>query len=807
MLMYGTDMDTFLGQFKEMILSIVVKQNVKAAVYETAEMKAEADKYVETYYGLKEWEFFSRFHRDVLAAAGVPDSLINDYIANKELIPYIIDNYTEKNNYYRLLAGLPSVEEEEANDFVYVPENNIGVSTTIPVHKLSEYQTDKFVNSLYYKQVIDANPDKEYLKFLGVRKVPPYRARKAVNYEILYVEKMNNAGNAEFFKNYANARNYVMKGIYNNEDRKHYQDYDSFMGLLILTMAINRTFAALYKQGMTRTFYDDNLIRDLFQCYNIPYQDSIEVKFQRILAKRLNILLSKKASNNVFYDIADLFEYSGVDIYSYYLMKDYHKDNHGNPIINYKTIVDEEGNSKEVIDPETTYDIYFQRVNIRSKDPAAELADPSNRVEYDSLTYPDPYWVNDHDLLNKLYESRFNYIITKYMSLDIAFDLTQMTYETAHAVRLMLDAVPATKEIKIELPWVEEPVSLYDATLFLNALMCKKCNLTGEIPLDPEQILTVYGFDFRTDIEAIRDEILEHIEAQSGEYSNVNPEIIGYLKSVSLLKPVYYVHNFFKNEDNRTTVINEVTEVHPDYETEITRIMENAVDTILINSKSSEDPSEFNENIMTVVKDPDTADAIARSVSLEIPEELIKTLVNDVLDQIVQDINAKSHMIQEGDFTEVPPSEIAYEPINIATSLDDIRRMYEDIEALRLFLDEEMRYTNDVKAYEAYQKLYDTLLVTNDIGTMYTKKDGEIASTFDDLLKDRRPDLYEVLENTEPGHPEVLPEESEDIPEIIGADDINNKINKILSCLGDVSDELKDIEYANEKSQIVTNIE
>ena len=283
-------------------------------------------------------------------------------------------------------------------------------------------------------------PDKPYLKYLGTNAISYYKARSAKNFEILSIVKCESENlYSDFTRCYAACRNYVMIGLYNTPDQRMYEHYDSFMGMLVMIMSVQRLFCSIFKQGISRDFYDDNIIRSLFESYNIPYIESISSDYQKVIAKKLNLLLQKKSSNSVLFDISSIFNFRGINIYKYYLVKDYKKDSEGNPIIIYKEICDEYGNTQQVVDYEKTFDIFFQKVNIESSDPIVEINDASNRVPYDTLTMGDPYWIEDSDLITKLYETNFNHVLSKYMSIDVIYDLAKLTYQTAYCMRMIID--------------------------------------------------------------------------------------------------------------------------------------------------------------------------------------------------------------------------------------------------------------------------------------------------------------------------------------------------------------------------------
>jgi hypothetical protein len=76
MLAYGVDLDIFMAQLKNVILSTVVKNEYEALKYETATIRTNADQYLAMVES-GSWDNFIRFDVDVSQAAGMSDSLIN----------------------------------------------------------------------------------------------------------------------------------------------------------------------------------------------------------------------------------------------------------------------------------------------------------------------------------------------------------------------------------------------------------------------------------------------------------------------------------------------------------------------------------------------------------------------------------------------------------------------------------------------------------------------------------------------------------------------------------------------------------
>ena len=52
-----------------------------------------------------------------------------------------------------------------------------------------------------------------------------------------------------------------------------------------------------------------------------------------------------------------------------------------------------------------------------------------NRVEYDRITQNDPYWWEDQNLIDRKYETEYNFVESKYLSLGISYKMTDIIFE------------------------------------------------------------------------------------------------------------------------------------------------------------------------------------------------------------------------------------------------------------------------------------------------------------------------------------------------------------------------------------------
>lgn len=530
----GLHMDIFIRELKSLLSSIIVKRTILAKEYETLDTIRDSEMYIMVREGTDDFSSYNNFEPGVYKRAGVPEADMYTYMKDKNAIPFglrgtllkfqrqaIISSYEEKNNYYLMLNGKPDYGD---TDFIYAPENSLGVPTNIPIHQLTQAHIERLRAGGVIKDLMAKHPDKKYLKYLGIYSIDIYTARRALNYELLYCGNTNpsNIG-LNFRRYYANAREYYMVAIYNSNTAHGYEYYDNFLGLCILVMAVQRLFASVFEQGITRDFYDVQLVRYLFDSYSIPFIEDMTLDQMKLLAKNLNIFLMYKSSNKVIFDLCSIFGFSNVNIYKYLLVRDHVKDSvTGKPIFPMTTISNGDGTYSTVPDYKKMYDIYFQKVNIESKDVSAALVDKANMVDYKSLTVGDIYWVDDEELRDRLYKAGMNYIESKYLSMDIMFKITEMMYEICHFFRMVIDNNSEFKKVYLLIPKVSSlPQNLYSVIIFICALWCKRYGFTGEIPLKPASIAYVYGFNFHTDIGKLIDDII------SSKY--IDDDVVKYL--------------------------------------------------------------------------------------------------------------------------------------------------------------------------------------------------------------------------------------------------------------------------------------
>ena len=863
MLRSNIQLSEFVAQLKILLMSVVVKRDKLATAFDTTlEQKKAADKYINAIDNGDNWESYVQFDHDVLLEAGLDKNMIVQYQRDKETIPrvmrdkvvklqkqYNIDSYVETNDYYLMLNGQPPIEDVEqynlwveeqkkdrpnpkiTNPYVYCPENEYTIPTDIALHQMPNDWISLMESTGVLDQVIAANPTKHYLKYLGSKRISIYNARTANNFALLYADFKNvdTSIYQDFVVAYDKARAYYMIGYYNREYSNMFTWYDEFMGLLIIIMATQRLISNIYKQGLSRDFYDTNLIKYLFKSYSIPYIEDMDLKYQKALAKNLNYLLQYKSTDKVLYDISYLLGFYDINIYKYYLVKDHRIDPETDkPIFKYKT---RKENGQVIKEPDyrQMFDFHFQQVNLKEDDVNSALTDQKNRQRYEEIVAQDPYWLNDDELKEKLYETDFNFMVTKYMSLDVIVKIVEMMYEVAHTVRSVIDNSQDFKKITINIPYISQyDMSIYDAVILMCALGAKKLNLKGNVPLKGYQIANVYGFNYTQDIDALKNAIYDTKDLRVGDILFAE-DTLGYYRVLpgEKIRMKNHFRNQYSSDNTSEYTYVEKYGFEPLNVTRISSIPDNPTPGLYA-YVSEEVPmykyvgTEYIEldtyriwsylNTKNVTSLPDVGEPgvfyrmeIDRLTHVYVYEDTGWREINPnkIYDEIpFIDVAKLPKHGKDGKFYRLYPvyaplveyrnyawntlevtnvPSLAYNLIDngLATYItnmrvgneDDVRELYKKVKTLRLFITKMIEETNDRDVYEQYCRLYRALMVTEDVQELYRDENGDVCNTYSDLLEKINPSLY-----------------SEYIKLINSDNDLNSAINSVFAKLSSFGD-------------------
>lgn len=529
-------MDPFYGifdNFEVLLNSAIVKYNYIAEDKETFESKRNADGYLAAVKNVDTFYSYPDYTRDELIAVGITDNtMLHHYLTGDGILDiperyrdallnnrrrYVVTHYNELNEYYRKLNGLPPLSYS-SNKFHYLSEedaNKLGIDKNIPIHKIRDhYNNIESGKGDYLISVIDGlgiidnlfrlHRDEEYIYFIGKRRISISLARTAKNFQLLHLEQGTAKDSLydEFVKTYEQCRDYFVVAIYVSEYRKIIPYYDKFIAMCIMLMAILTTINRQFPLGIRREFFNNYTLKMLYDAYGVPYDLNIDEYTQKRIAQNLNLIIQKKSTDKVIFDIAELLGFDNLDIYRYYLGKERKFDIYGIPVIAYtQKFNDETGEYETVPDYSKMNDLYFQKVKLGDKDYQEAFNDKTNRVSYEEVTTGDPFWWNDDNTFRQIWEREYNYVESKYLSLGISYRMSDILYENIMLLRLLMENKDSLDSIKFTLPKINPSIKIgiFDAIILLLCLTSKKHHLIGEIIAIPTQVLSVLDYLHNTD--------------------------------------------------------------------------------------------------------------------------------------------------------------------------------------------------------------------------------------------------------------------------------------------------------------------
>lgn len=423
--------------------------------------------------------------------------------------------YEEKNDYYRMLNGMPPVNTPES-EFIYLSEplrNQLHASEE-PIHLLSPLIQNNYMNTDEYKEVLAANPDKKYLKYLGLYKIDIFTARNAKDFEIIRYPLNRSDINSnlinDFASLYANYREYVMVALYNENLEGIYDHYREFMGLLIKMFTLLQISNKAVESVNTKNFLDDSILHMFLSMYGIPDTLLLTNEVRRNLAINMLKLVQEKGTDDVYYDLITILGYQDIIVSKLLLMKgqQFDKDNNysttfrdGNSLMRLSDI-DENSTNEVNVDP------YFIQVDIKDKNPYDTITSGKAPIhDYHKIVDNDPTWWDMEDTQKILRNSNYTMADSKYIMIEAVIHQMKYLFESIYFTRLILDNKTSTDTFFIEIPELfgTETISVYDLMVYIISAMCMNNEMTGEIITDRSELLATAGFNFDMDLESFEE--------------------------------------------------------------------------------------------------------------------------------------------------------------------------------------------------------------------------------------------------------------------------------------------------------------
>lgn len=527
---YTYSSDTLLSELLYMASNIIWKNPKFALAGESGDRSIEIEQYNLARQGRLSFDMIYSFDEQPLIDAGVPGELLSSCLDDIYSIPnqyrevatrlqqeYIITHYDEKNNYYRTLAGLPDLEDTK---FLYNTEYPEISGSTIPIHMLTQEQLFRLENAGYIDTLIKANPDKKYLKHLTNKKIDIYVSRNSPDYGLLYIPHSDLTELAEAFRDQYESCRSMITSIYKIRNLStRNTEYHGFIGLTILFATINLLHQKFIDTDITRDFFDEESLRCVYDSYMVPFYSKIPIQYHKKIVKNINRLISLKGSTQCIYELFDIFGFSSIDIYEFYMIKLHKFNDRGCPIF----IKKEDGS----YDYEKMFDVKFAKCRLYD-DPPSEIAKIVNHVDYETLTNLDPYWIHDEKLVDLIYKSEYNYVDSKYLGIQTMFELMRIIYEGSFYIKLILDNRKKLTNATIYYKNIRANCNIFDFIIYICCIMSRKNCLAGNIADYPHEIGKFLGFNFKEDLAIVRDNI------SKDDYLKNDTELLNLLSSVNV---------------------------------------------------------------------------------------------------------------------------------------------------------------------------------------------------------------------------------------------------------------------------------
>lgn len=184
---------------------------------------------------------------------------------------------------------------------------------------------------------------------------------------------------------------------------------------------------------------------------------------------------------------------------------------HGDNIIfsfNYvnakKKIVYDEDNTKN-------YTLKFVKMPL---DESADkyLKNETQHINYEGFTEGDWLWNNDYDhdyIRNLILEKEFAYVRTKYLSIDTVMSMSKLAFDIPYFFNVFFDNHKFEERMRLQVPNIRN-----DKTFKLSYILCYLFAIAHEyygvkdtVQKETVPIMYILGFNFKTDLELLRQDI------------------------------------------------------------------------------------------------------------------------------------------------------------------------------------------------------------------------------------------------------------------------------------------------------------
>lgn len=503
-----------------MSMDTVLKMEDIANNSETMESIRNGDLYIACIEGTATFNLFPYVTREALNNAGIIlPSYVNACLENKDnvkpsdrkaveraMIDDYIANYNELNPYYRMLHGLPAIDNPGDLVTNWIPPEGVTIDLSKYVHEMNNSEISILQKNGVLESMIDEDPEnRQYMRYLGKKKIDYYAARKANRFDILYLPTIDSDAIEKMYRDKLDANKfYVLRTIYSEAFKYESDYYDNFIAVLIVLITVVDIISRVQEFIVRKEIFDIRSVQHIFKSYGVPFFAEIPLKYQIAMVKNLHTLIKYKSTSKCMVDICSLFGFKNIKIFKYYLLRDRKVDSATGE---YVSDIDEDGNE----DLEAEYELKFLKLPLND-DLDKYIRSSGNYIDYDEITSNDPKWDGglDHNMVMKeILKQEFNFSRTKYMSIDTIYDIAKMSAQQSYFFNFLYDNVDLESLLTIQVPFIAPGKEFNVADIFtmLTALTYYYRGVKDTIMDTQSKVLYVNGFNFKADLAALATEI------------------------------------------------------------------------------------------------------------------------------------------------------------------------------------------------------------------------------------------------------------------------------------------------------------
>lgn len=487
------------NEIEELLTNIVCKEQKKALLYSTADTEYNFARYSNA---VKQKDFMSDYedipcslihsaapHLSLSIVEGISDGSLDyrHYLTDNEISKIIsvlrnerITAYVEENNYYRMLLGLPPIEDTE-EDFVYYKGK--------PIHSLPLDLFFECKYSGFLDVKITEFPNKPYLWYIG-KNIDLIHAHEADQFDILWTKEGTKYN--KYRECFNKERDVFMRTIH-SDYLCEVTDYSEARELVTIKLQS----IILYKlesnsNELDKAEFTVEEATKIWKEFGLSFPKNMVETYRNTTTFLLNYLVSLKGTNKAMSYISDKL-FTGIKLYKYYIRKT-HKLRTEYPV--------PEGTS-----PLDFYNVEFilRPFYATNIDDYKETDLDDKILSYDEVVAMDPRWRDSDELKKAVFESDFSYVESKYLSLDNFIDLSEFTNTFSVFIRILVEHSELLKTKTILVPSVGYNESAFSILVYYLALITKFIE-GKDVPI-PDSIsdgIKLLGFKIPENIHELR---------------------------------------------------------------------------------------------------------------------------------------------------------------------------------------------------------------------------------------------------------------------------------------------------------------